>query len=468
MIHNFVEEVKKGNIDVVEHTKEALQELHDINQTHHFLTHIADEQALEQAVNLKSKIDAGHEVGKLAGVLVTVKDGICVKGMPSESSSKILRGYIPVFDATAIKQLRGEGAIIVGKTIQDEFGFGSFCTNVPDDKMPPKNPNNDQYVCGGSSGGAGGLAKAFDKPHIAVGESTGGSIVAPASFCGVPGLCPTYGRVSRYGLIDYASSLDKIGPICKNISDIALALEVMQGFDVKDSTSSNEESHSYPLEEVKGMRVGFLTYEDAHIDPRIRELMQGARTALEEQGVATMDIKLPLTEQHALSTYYLIAMAEASTNLAKYAGMRYGAHDPLGAGFNEYFSSVRQNYFGDEAKRRLMVGTFTRMAGYRDAYYQKAAKIRSLIIEEYEHAFRNVDALICPTMPITAPKFEDVEKLTLSQHYAMDLLTVGPNLAGLPHLSVPIGLVDAMPVGLMITGKHFGEHDILKLGAALE
>ena len=464
----FVEQVKAGKVDVVNHIKRALEEAHQLNGMHHFFTYIANEEALEQAAKLQAKINSNQKLGSLAGVVVTVKDGICVQGMPSTSSSKILRDYKPLFDATAIKNLKDQDAIIIGKTIQDEFGFGGFCVNHANDLITPTNPFDKDRACGGSSGGAAGAAKAFSIPHIAVGESTGGSIVNPASFCGVIGLCPTYGRVSRYGLIDYANSLDKIGPITTTVKDAALALQVMQGFDVKDSTSVNKEDTYDLTKNPKSMTVGVLTFKDLDIDPRIRELTEQAKTTLEQCGIATKEVTLPLTEKHALAVYYLLALAEASTNLAKYSGLRYGASLPLEGSYNEYFSKVRSQYFGDEAIRRILVGTFTRMAGYRDAYYTKAAKIRTLIIDEYNDAFREVDALICPTMPLVAPKFSEIDQLSISQHYSMDQLTVGPNLAGLPHLTVPVGLIDNMPVGLMFIGKHFREQDILLLGSVLE
>lgn len=465
----FIEDVKAGKVDLIMHTTKALKECHDLNATNHFFTFIADEQALADATRIQIKIKNKEPLGKLAGVLVSVKDGICVKDMPSESSSKILRGYKPVFDATAIERLKNEDAIIIGKTIQDEFGFGSFCLNVPDDRIPPANPIDQERVCGGSSGGAGGAARALTFPHIAIGESTGGSIVNPASFCGVVGLCPTYGRVSRYGLIDYANSLDKIGPLTKSLEDAALALEVMQGFDLKDSTSAKQAPQPYSVDgKVKGMRVGILHIEGAHIDPTVEQTIKDVRTALEKAGVATREVHLPLTMKHALSTYYVLAMAEASTNLAKFCGIRYGNHEKLEGDFNEYFGRVRSSFFGTEALRRVLVGTFVRMAGYRDAYYTKAAKVRTLIIEEYNDVFRDVDAILCPTMPMVAPKVDEVQNISITQSYTMDQLTVGPNLAGLPHLSLPVGEKDGLPIGVMLIGKHFGEQEIIRLGSVLQ
>ncbi|MFQ5621190.1 MAG: amidase family protein [Candidatus Nanoarchaeia archaeon] len=464
----FVDQVKTGNVNIINHIKKALNEAHELDQTHHFFTYIADEQALEQAAKLQVKIDSNEDIGPLAGVVVTVKDGICVQGMPSASSSKIIRDYRPLFDATAIKRLKDADAIVIGKTVQDEFGFGGFCTNCADDLIPPKNANDITRACGGSSGGAGGIARAFSIPHIAVGESTGGSIVNPASFCGVVGLCPTYGRVSRYGLIDYANSLDKIGPLTKNVKDAALAIQIMQGFDINDSTSSNKEDTYDLTKNPRGMTVGILSFKEKDIDPRIRELVKQAQTTLEHCGIATKEVTLPLTEKHALAVYYLLALTEASTNLAKFCGLRYGSSLPLEGSYNEYFSKVRTQNFGEEAIRRILIGTFARMAGYRDAYYTKASKIRTLIIDEYKDAFRDVDVLVCPTMAIIAPKFEEIDQLSISQHYTIDQLTTGPNLAGLPHISVPIGTADNMPVGLTLIGKHFREQDILLLGSVLE
>src|SRR3989338_2635522 len=423
--------------------------------------------------------------GRLDNLAISVKDCICVRNLESRAGSKILQGYKPVFDAAVIDKVKTEGALIIGKTAQDAFGFGSFSVNVGKDMKIPLNPFDKKRSCGGSSGGAAGITQKASFKHIALSESTGGSIVCPASFCGVIGLCPTYGRVSRYGLMDYANSLDKIGPMAKSMEDIAAIMEIISGFDKNESTTLNEKvpkytsflklsnesekglekSKIFPKKDIKGMNIGVIkeAFEEG-IDQEVKNKVEEGISCLESQGAKTEKISLPLTQKYGIATYYLLAMCEASTNLAKYCGMRYGASEPVKGSFNEYFSEVRSKYFNEESKRRIMIGTFARMAGCRDAYYIKAAKVRTKIIEEYKKAFRKFDALVSPTMPITAPKFEEIERLTPLQNYMMDILTVGPNLAGLPHISIPICFnKDKMPVGLMLISDHLQEEKLIQI-----
>ena len=455
---NFIEETKK------------------INKEYHYFNVISEDLAKELAK--KSK-------GKLKDVFVSVKDCICVKDVESRAGSKILSGYKPVFNATVVSKVKKEGGVVIGKTAQDEFGFGSFCVNVGIDMEIPLNPFDKERACGGSSGGAAGFTQKASFRHIAIAESTGGSIVAPACFCGVVGLCPTYGRVSRYGMMDYANSLDKIGPIAKNVSDAALMLEVISGNDDNESTTLDEPVDDYTSfvgKDVKGMKIGVIkeTFGKG-VDKEVEKKVKEAIEKLKKKGVQVEEVSLPLTTKYGLSVYYIIATAEASTNLAKYCGMRYGQHEKLegGAGktgfsgthalgFNEYFTKIRSENLGEEAKRRIMLGTFTRMAGYRDAYYIKAMKVRTKIIEEYKKLFSKYDALVSPTMPVLAPKIKEIEKMTAMQNYKMDILTVGPNLAGLPHISIPVGDVNGLPVGLMLIGDHLEEKKIIQLGSGLE
>ena len=439
--------------------KEIIQETKKINKEYHYFN-IIDE-------NPKQK---GN--GKLNNVIVSVKDCICVKDMESRAGSKILQDYKPVFDATVIEMIRKQGALIIGKTAQDAFGFGSFSTNVGKDMKIPLNPFDKERACGGSSGGAAGFTQKATFKHIALGQSTGGSIVTPASFCGVVGLCPTYGRVSRYGLMDYANSLDKIGPIAKTVEEVALMLEIIAGFDEKESTTLNEpvpEYSKFLTKDINGLKIGVIKESFGKgIDPEVKEKVEEGIKQLEKGGAKIENISLPLTEKYGVETYYLIAMCEASTNLAKFCGMRYGASEEIKGNFNEYFSRVRSDYFNDESKRRIIIGTFARMAGQRDAYYIKAAKVRTKIIKEYKKAFKKVDLLVSPTMPFVAPKFKEIEKLTPLQNYRADTLTVGPNLAGLPHISIPIGTnKDKMPIGLMLIADHLKEEKLIQAGAKL-
>lgn len=431
------------------------EELKKLSKEHHYLGAIVEEPHSEGT-------------GPLSGIHVSVKDCVCVKGVESTASSAILKGYLPVFDATVIERVKKAGGIIIGKTVQDEFGFGGFSVNVGKGVQIPLNPFDKTRSCGGSSGGAAGLTQKASFKHIAIAESTGGSIVDPASFCGVIGLCPTYGRVPRYGLMDYGSSLDKIGIMAKAMEDVALGMEVIAGHDPKDSTSLADPVPKYTQsidKPIKGMRIAIVSETLGEgCDPRIKKLLLDKAAELKKHGAVIEQISLPFVQKYSLPTYYILALCEASTNLAKYCGMRYGATEKLEGSFNDYFSKVRGNYFGDEAKRRIILGTFARMSGYRDAYYITAAKVRTKIISEYKDAFKEYDLLLTPTMPVIAPKFDELKKLTPLQNFLMDIMTCGPNLAGLPHITVPAGTVEGMPVGLMLVGDHLQEAKCMQVG----
>lgn len=405
--------------------------------------------------------------GKLRGLPVSLKDCICSRGGLTQAGSRILEGYRPPFDSTVAKKIKNSGGTIIGKTHQDEFGFGTFSTNCAYAK--PKNPWNENRSCGGSSGGAGGLAAALDLPHIAIGESTGGSISNPASFCGVVGLTPTYGLVSRYGLISYANSLDKIGPLGRSVEDVAIGLDVITGKDPRDQTSVESKGNYRDAvgEDVSGMTVGLPVRYFEAAGGGVRENMERGVDVLEDLGTTVKKVHLPMTDK-ALPAYYVVASAESSTNLAKYCGMRYGLHGKLDGNFDEYFSKVRSEGFGEEAKRRVMVGTYARMAGYRDRYYLKALKVRRKVIEDFKKKFKDVDVLAAPTMPMVAPRFEDIEKMEPVEIYKLDKLTVPVNFAGMPQISVPCGFVDGMPVGLHLMGDQFQEKKILKIADAYE
>jgi aspartyl-tRNA(Asn)/glutamyl-tRNA(Gln) amidotransferase subunit A len=466
-IREFVKKVQSREIDIVEHTHKVIEEVKKINEEYNYFNVIAEELAIEQAEKVKK-----NPRGRLAGLPVSVKDCICVKGIESRAGSRILSGYKPVFDATVIEKVKKEGAIIIGKTSQDEFGFGGFGVNVGVGMKVPLNPIDKERACGGSSAGSGGITQKTSFPHISIAESTGGSIVNPASFCGVVGLCPTYGRVSRYGLMDYANSLDKIGPMAKRVKDVALALEIIAGFDSRESTSLDSPVETYTQyvgKDIKGMRIGIIKESLGDgVDEAVKSKIWGAIKKLESLGVKYEEISLPLVSKYGIETYYLIAMSEASTNLARYCGMRYGKHERLEGNFNEYFSKVRSLNFGDEVKRRIIIGTFARMAGFRDAYYMKSMKVRTKIIEEYKKAFEKYSLLVSPTMPIIAPKFSEIEKLTPLQNYMIDVMTVGPNLAGLPHMNVTVGFKDNLPIGMLLIADHLQEKRIIQVGSCLE
>jgi aspartyl-tRNA(Asn)/glutamyl-tRNA(Gln) amidotransferase subunit A len=442
--------------------KKAVEEAKQINDEYHFFNYICKEEEV-----------SSKDSGKLHSYAISVKDAINVKDIETTAGSKVLNGYKPLFDATVIERVKNEGGMIIGKTAQDEFGFGGFSVNVGVDKKIPLNPLDKTRSCGGSSGGCAGITGKTALKHISLAESTGGSIVCPASFCGVVGLCPTYGRVSRYGLIDYGNSLDKIGPIAKNVHDIALALEVISGKDERDSTCADVKVDKYTDfvgKPIKGMKIGIIKEAFGEgVEKEIAEIVRNKVEELKTKGVIVEEVSLPITSKYSLAVYYLIATSEASTNLAKFCGMRYGTmEDPVKKSFNDYFTDIRSSCFSEEAKRRVIIGTFARMAGFRDAYYIKAAKIRTLIINEYKALFKKYDALVCPTMSVIAPKLDEIKKMTPLQSYMIDILTVGPNLAGIPHMTLSCGKIEGMPVGIMFLGDHFAESKIIQLASAIE
>ena len=426
-------------------------------------------KAVEEAKKLDQKYNFFTTIASAngSGIPIVAKDNICTKDIETTAGSEVLKGYKPTFDATVISRLKAAGGKVIGKNTMDEFGFGTFATNT---YKIPKNPLDEERSCGGSSGGSAGYVAASKLVDFAVSESTGGSISCPAAFCGVVGLTPTYGLVSRYGLIDYASSLDKIGVVSKTVKDSAEVLSIISGYDGKDSTcleTKKQKYESFVGKNIKGMKIGVPKEYFEGVDEKVSKKVWDGIKKLEKLGAKVVDISLPLTKA-ALSAYYIIATAEASTNLAKFCGLRYGLHLDLKGNFNEYFSEVRSAGFGEEAKRRVMLGTFVRMAGYRDQYYLKALKVRRLLIEEFEKTFSKVDVVASPTMPVIAPKFSEIKKLTPLENYLMDILTVPANLAGLPHLSVPCGEVNGMPVGLQFIGEHFQEAEIIQAGSAYE
>jgi aspartyl-tRNA(Asn)/glutamyl-tRNA(Gln) amidotransferase subunit A len=464
-IKDFIKKVENDEVDIVENTKKVLNEVKKINDEYNYFNTIADQNAILQAKELSKLKDKKNK--RLLGVSVSIKDAICAKDIETKAGSKILNDYKPLFDSTVVKKIKQEGGIIIGTTAQDEFGFGGFSVNVGKDFKIPLNPIDKERSCGGSSGGAAGITKKANFTHIALGESTGGSIASPASFCGVFGLCPTYGRVSRYGLIDYGNSLDKIGVMAKTPEEIALMLEVISGYDELESTTSKEKVENYSnylTKDIKGMKIGIIKECFENINDEVKEKCLNAIEELKKKGAICEEISLPFTLKYGLATYYLISTSEASTNLAKYCGLRYGTHEKLEGNFNEYFTKVRSKYFGDEVKRRIILGTFTRMSGFRDAYYIKAAKIRTLIIEEYKKHFEKYDLLVSPVVPYVSPKFKDIEKMKPIEHYMADVMLVGPNIAGLPHMSMNVGYdKNKMPIGLLAIGDHFKEGILIQL-----
>ncbi|MBL7160653.1 MAG: Asp-tRNA(Asn)/Glu-tRNA(Gln) amidotransferase subunit GatA [Candidatus Aenigmarchaeota archaeon] len=460
-VRGFLREVQRGNVDLGDFYGKMFARLRGLQREYNLFVTLSEKEAFEQLRSLPR--------GRLQGLPVSVKDNICTEGIQSTAGSRILEGYKPPFDAFAVEKTKRAGAVVVGKTQMDEFGFGTF--SIHSGFGVPKNPIDPARSCGGSSGGAAGLVKALDLPHVALAESTGGSISCPASFCGVTGLTPTYGLVSRWGLIDYANSLDKIGVIAKGVDDCGLMLEQIQGFDSRDFTSLKTLKKTYSrLGDISRLRIGVPREYFKGIDDGIKKEVWRAIHFLESQGASWKKVSLPHTS-YALAAYYIIASAEASTNLAKYCGMRYGQSLPLEGSINQYFSRVRTRFLGQEAKRRILLGTFARMAGYRKKMYEKAFQVRSLVIQDFEQVFRGrgaVDVLAAPTMPILPPKFKEIEKLSPLKQYQMDWLTVPANLVGIPQLSVPFGSHKGLPVGIHLLADHLQEKKLLAAGKLLE
>jgi aspartyl-tRNA(Asn)/glutamyl-tRNA(Gln) amidotransferase subunit A len=454
---------------MIELTNKVLKRLKELNEEYSFMSVISTDLAYECA-----EFATKNPNLPLSGYFVTIKDCVVVKDVESTASSRILKGYRPVFDATVVKKIKEAGGIILGKTIQDEFGFGSFSTNVGLDYPTPKNPHNKDCAAGGSSGGSAVATALFAKEgikHISIAESTGGSIENPASFCGVIGFCPTYGRVSRNGLISYANSLDKIGVMAPTVDETALGVSVISGKDIGDSTSCDVAEIKVEERALNKYKVGIIKESlTEDLNPEVRKAFDLVVENLKSSGTVVEEVSLPFTFKYGIPAYYILAMSEASTNLSCLCGLRYGKQEvKKDEHFSEYFKRIRSQHFGKEAKRRIMLGTFARMAGYRDAFYIRAAKARTSVIEEYKKLFSNFDVLISPTMPFTAPTFSDISKLRAVDHYLADIMTVGPNLAGVPHASFPIGKDSVgMPIGMMVIADHWKEGVVLGFSKHLE
>ncbi|WP_297406008.1 Asp-tRNA(Asn)/Glu-tRNA(Gln) amidotransferase subunit GatA [uncultured Cetobacterium sp.] len=425
------------------------------------------EKALEEAKIVDEKIKNGEKVGALAGVPVAIKDNMVSIGEPSQSASKILEGYEGIYDATVVTKLKAADAIIIGKTNMDEFAMGSTTTTSIYEKRT-KNPRDLNKVPGGSSGGAA-ASMAADQCYISLGSDTGGSIRQPASFCGVVGLKPTYGRVSRYGLMAFASSLDQIGPFTKTVKDAALALNVIAGIDDYDSTAEEIEVPNYLdslTGDIKGMKIGVpKEYFIDGLNEGVKKVVNESLEVFKSLGAEIVEISLPHTK-YAAPTYYVLAPAEASSNLARFDGVRYGHRTENPANIEELYVKSRSEGFGDEVKRRIMVGTYVLSAGFFDAYFKKAQKVRTLIKNDFEKAFEQVDVIFTPVTP--GPAFSIDAKKTPVELYLEDIFTIPANLAGIPGISIPAGTTDGLPVGIQLLGRAFGEREILKAGDAFE
>jgi aspartyl-tRNA(Asn)/glutamyl-tRNA(Gln) amidotransferase subunit A len=428
---------------------------------------VTRELALAQAEAVDKKLSRGEEIGPLEGIPAALKDNLCTRGLRTTCSSRMLAEWVPPYSATVVERLQQAGLVLVGKTNMDEFAMGSSTENSA--FFPTRNPWDLERVPGGSSGGSA-AAVAAGQAVYALGSDTGGSIRQPAAFCGVVGLKPTYGRVSRYGLVAFASSLDQIGPLTRDVTDCALVLAAIAGHDPRDSTSAPVEVPDYAAGlgdgRLEGLKIGVpREYFGPGIEPGVKEAVEGALRRLEEAGARCEETSLPHTT-YALPAYYLVAPAEASSNLARYDGVQYGFRSPADNVVDMY-RRTRRLGFGPEVKRRIMLGTYALSAGYYDAYYLKALKVRRLIKEDFDRAFARYDVLITPTAPTVAFRLGEKVGDPLAM-YLSDLCTIPVNMAGLPGLSVPCGLVNGLPVGLQIIGPPFSEGLLLKVGYAVE
>ena len=429
---------------------------------------LTKERALEQADRMDRLAAEGKPLPPLGGVPVGIKDVMCTRGVRTTAGSKILENFIPPHDCTAVARLESAGAVVLGKLNCDEFAMGS--SNENSAFHPVRNPRDLSRVPGGSSGGSA-AAVAADMAVVALGSDTGGSIRQPASFCGVVGLMPTYGRVSRYGLIAFASSLDHIGPLTKNVKDAATVLHTIAGRDPMDSTSADVPVPDYVAElekPVSGLKIGMAEeYFGDGLDAEVRKAVEDAIQTLAKLGCDVVPVSLPHTE-YAIPTYYIVATAEASSNLARFDGVRYGYRAKNARTLSDMYRRSRDEGFGTEVKRRIMLGTYALSAGYYDAYYLKAQKVRALLTQDFDIAFKKVDAIVTPTSPTAAFKLGEKANDPLAMYLA-DIYTVTADLAGIPGISIPCGETrEKLPIGLQILGRHFDEATILRLAHAYE
>lgn len=462
--------IKAGEITVREAVEAVFARIKEAEGEYNCYVTLDEEQALTRAGEVQKLIDEGKLTGPLAGVPVAIKDNMCTQGLLTTCSSKILYNFKPTYSSEAVLNLEKAGAVIIGKTNMDEFAMGS--TTETSYFGPTKNPRNPEHVPGGSSGGSA-AAVAADECYYALGSDTGGSIRQPSSFCGVVGMKPTYGTVSRYGLIAYGSSLDQIGPITKDVTDCAAVLEAIASYDPKDSTSIERKPEEYRftealVEDVKGLRIGIpRTYFGEGIDPEVKEKVLAAAKALEEKGALVEEFDLGLVD-YAIPAYYIIASAEASSNLARFDGVKYGYRTEEYEGLHSMYKRSRSEGFGAEVKRRIMLGSFVLSSGYYDAYYIKALKTKALIKEEFNKAFEKYDIILGPAAPTTAPKLGQSLSDPLKM-YLGDIYTVSVNLAGLPGISVPCGQDrNGLPIGVQLIGDCFSEKTLIRTAYTYE
>ena len=466
-VHELQEMLASRKISAVELTKDVLDRIQKVEDKVKAYITLDPEGALKQAEVADKQIKEGTG-GALCGIPLSIKDVLCTEGMRTTCGSRILENFVPPYDATAIVKLKQAGAVLLGKVSMDEFAMGSTSENCA--FGPPRNPWNTEYICGGSSGGSA-ASVAADECIASLGTDTGGSIRQPASHCGVVGLKPTYGRVSRYGLVAFASSLDQIGPLTKDVADCALMMNAISGYDVKDSTSVQQDVPDYRralTEGLQGIKIGIpREYFIKGLDPEVEEAVQQSINVLREAGAETIEVSLPHTD-YCVAVYYLVAPAEASSNLARYDGVRYGFRDKNSDTLMEMYKNSRSHGFGDEVKRRIIIGTYALSSGYYDAYYKKASQVRTQITADFKKVFEICDVLASPVTPSPAWKLGEKIDDPLSV-YLSDILTISANLAGIPGISVPSGFsTKGLPIGLQIQGAHFQEEKLLTVAYNLE
>lgn len=461
--------IKSGEVRVVDAVNAAFDQIEavekDINS---YVTVYKKEEVLEKAEHIQKLIDEGQLTGPLAGVPVAIKDNMCTRDKLTTCSSKILGNFYPTYSAEAVINLEKAGAVIIGKTNMDEFAMGS--TTETSFYGPTKNPWNKEHVPGGSSGGSC-AAVAAEECSYALGSDTGGSIRQPSSFCGVTGIKPTYGTVSRYGLIAYGSSLDQIGPVAKDVTDCATILETIASYDSKDSTSVKRDDYNFTealVEDVKGLKIGIpKDYFGEGLEPEVKEAILKAVDVLKDKGAIVEEFDLSLVE-YAIPAYYVIASAEASSNLSRFDGVKYGYRTEEYNGLHNMYKKTRSEGFGEEVKRRIMLGSFVLSSGYYDAYYLKALRTKALIKKAFDEAFAKYDVIIGPAAPTTAPKLGDSLSDPIKM-YLGDIYTISVNLAGLPGISVPCGQdSNGLPIGMQIIGDCFKEKNIIRAAYTFE
>ncbi len=460
--------IKSGEVSVLDAVTKYLDRIEKIDKDYNCFVTVSRENAIKRATEVQQLIDKGELTGPLAGVPVAIKDNICTKDILTTCSSHILDNFVPTYSATVITKLEEAGAVIIGKTNMDEFAMGS--TTETSYFGETKNPWNVKHVPGGSSGGSAAAVAAEEIPY-ALGSDTGGSIRQPASFCGVTGIKPTYGRVSRYGLVAYGSSLDQIGPLAKDVTDCATILETISAYDTKDSTSVNRDDVDFTsalIDDVKGMKIGVpRDYLGEGIEEDVKKAILTAAKKLEEKGAIVEEFDLSLVE-YAIPAYYIIASAEASSNLERFEGVKYGYRTPEYEGLHNMYKKTRSEGFGAEVKRRIMLGSFVLSSGYYDAYYVKALKAKALIKQAFDNAFDKYDVILGPVAPTTALKLGENLSDPIKM-YLGDIYTVAVNIVGIPAISLPCGIDSkGLPVGLQLLGKEFDEKTIIRAAYTFE